>query len=240
MKYSPQENSYLISDILVVDNNRTNLEMFYQSWDQYTHHASRAFLFLAQFCCTWERLCMDPVRPFLSMCLTLLGYTSEPRPNSWCLFQRAHLWTSVYQWTDAHTRKTSNCLMREKQEWLVKKFMLQLLQRFDAIQAEPSFSLFDREEDKRRLCSQDSVYYFEVFLIEHLHSVIVAVWERWGLSADTVITKESEEPNNRVLLGALLFGFIISFIVHYLYLSIHSVQKELNDGYILSWMSCTL
>ena len=31
MKYSPQENSYLISDILVVDNNRTNLEMFYQS-----------------------------------------------------------------------------------------------------------------------------------------------------------------------------------------------------------------
>lgn len=153
----------------------------------------------------------------------LLGYTSEPRPNSWCLFQRAQLWTSVYQWTDAHTRKTSNCLMREKQEWLVKKFMLQLLQRFDAIQAEPSFPLFDQEEDKRRLCSQDSVYYFEVFLIERLHSVIVAVWERWGLSADTVITKESEEPNNRVHLGALSFGCIISFVVHNLCLSIYSV-----------------
>lgn len=45
VKYSPQENSYLISDVHVVDNNRTNMEMFYQSWDQYVRHASRAFLF---------------------------------------------------------------------------------------------------------------------------------------------------------------------------------------------------
>ena len=33
------------------------------------------------------------------------------------------------------------------------------------------------------------------------------------LSAGTVITKETKEPNMRVLLGALLFGFIVSFVV---------------------------
>ena len=34
-----------------------------------------------------------------------------------------------------------------------------------------------------------------------------------GLSAGTVITKETKVPNNRVLLGALLFGCIVSFVV---------------------------
>ena len=165
--------------------------MFYQSWDQYTHHASRAFLFLAQFWFTREWLCMDPVRPFLSMCLMLLGYSYEPRPNSWCLFQRAQLWTSVFQQTDAHTRKTS--LLREKQEWLVKFMLL----------------------------------------------VVVAVWERWGLSVDSVITKESEELDNRVLLGDLLF-LLLYAICTLVYTCTYSVQKEPKDGYILSWMSCTL
>ena len=33
-----------------------------------------------------------------------------------------------------------------------------------------------------------------------------------GLSAGTVLTKETKEPNNRVLLGALLFGCIVSFV----------------------------
>ena len=185
LKYSSQENFYLISDVHVVDNNRTNMEMLYQSWDQYAHHASRAFLFLAQFWFTQERLCMDPVRPFLSRCLMLLRYSSEPRPNSCCLFQRAQLWTSVYQWTDAHTRKTS--LMREKQEWLVKKFML---------------------------------------------LVVVAVWERWGLSVDTVITKESEELNNRVLLGDLFFSCIVSFVVCNLYLGIYLQCTEGTERWL--------
>ena len=35
----------------------------------------------------------------------------------------------------------------------------------------------------------------------------------WGLSAGTVITKETKGPNNRVLLGALLFGCVVSFVV---------------------------
>ena len=36
-----------------------------------------------------------------------------------------------------------------------------------------------------------------------------------GLSAGTVITKETMEPNNRVLLKALLFGCIVSFVIRY-------------------------
>ena len=35
----------------------------------------------------------------------------------------------------------------------------------------------------------------------------------WGLSAGTMITKEAKEPNNRVLLGALLFNCFVSFVV---------------------------
>ena len=34
-----------------------------------------------------------------------------------------------------------------------------------------------------------------------------------GLSAGTVITKKTKEPNNRVLLGVLLFGCVVSFVV---------------------------
>ena len=36
--------------------------------------------------------------------------------------------------------------------------------------------------------------------------------QEWGLSAGTVLTKETKEPNNRVLLGALLFGCIVFFV----------------------------
>ena len=35
----------------------------------------------------------------------------------------------------------------------------------------------------------------------------------FGLSTGTVITKEAKEPNNRVPLRALLFGWIVSFVV---------------------------
>ena len=36
---------------------------------------------------------------------------------------------------------------------------------------------------------------------------------RWGLSADTVITNETKEPNHRALPRALLFGCIVSVVV---------------------------
>ena len=43
-----------------------------------------------------------------------------------------------------------------------------------------------------------------------------------GLSAGTVITKESKNPNNRVLLRALLFGYIVSFVVRNLCLGTYT------------------
>ena len=44
------------------------------------------------------------------------------------------------------------------------------------------------------------------------------------LSACTVNAKETKEPNNRVLLKALLFGCIVSFVVRNL--SLWYLQKE--------------
>ena len=66
------------------------------------------------------------------------------------LVQRAQLWPSVYHQTDARSRK--NQFDERKQDWLVQKFGLRLLQRFDVIQAEPPFLLLV-EEDKRKLSS---------------------------------------------------------------------------------------
>ena len=45
------------------------------------HPASRLFLLLAWFWRTRERLCLNRVKPLLSMRCMLLGYTFEPRPN---------------------------------------------------------------------------------------------------------------------------------------------------------------
>ena len=39
------------------------------------------------------------------------------------------------------------------------------------------------------------------------------LWQRLGISAGTVIIKETKERNSRVLLGALLFGSFGSFVV---------------------------
>ena len=47
----------------------------------YSHPASRAFLLLARFWCSRERLCMNRVRSLLSMRCMLPGYSFEPRPN---------------------------------------------------------------------------------------------------------------------------------------------------------------
>ena len=98
----------------------------------------RAFLSLAQFWRTRERLCMNRVRSLLSM--------------RGMLFLRARLRPSVYRKTDARTRK--NRFDEREQEWVVQKFGLQRLQqRFDAIQAEAPFHLLT-QEDGGRLCSQ--------------------------------------------------------------------------------------
>ena len=46
------------------------------------HPASGAFLSLAQFWHTWERLCMNQVTSLLSVCCMMLGYSFELRQNS--------------------------------------------------------------------------------------------------------------------------------------------------------------
>ena len=56
------------------------IRIFYRA--QSTHHpASRAFLLLARFCRSRERLCMNRVRSLLNMRCTLPGYSLEPKPN---------------------------------------------------------------------------------------------------------------------------------------------------------------
>ena len=45
------------------------------------HSVSRAFLLLARFWRSRERLCMNRVRSLLSMCCMLPGYSLEPKPN---------------------------------------------------------------------------------------------------------------------------------------------------------------
>ena len=47
-----------------------------------------------------------------------------------------------------------------------------------------------------------------------------------GLSAGTVITKESKNPNNRVLLRALFFVCIVSFVVRNLCLGTYTEGTE--------------
>ena len=44
-------------------------------------------------------------------------------------------------------------------------------------------------------------FYYLIYL-----KIGTKLWQQLGLSAGTVITKETKEPNNRVLLGALLSG----------------------------------
>ena len=46
-----------------------------------SHPASRAFLLLARFWRSRERLCMNRVRSLLNMRCMLPGYSLEPKPN---------------------------------------------------------------------------------------------------------------------------------------------------------------
>ena len=54
---------------------------------------------------------------------------------------------------------------------------------------------------------------FSTFAKNQVHKISYSHCEFVGLSAGTVITKETKVPNNRVLPGALLFGCIVSFVV---------------------------
>ena len=54
---------------------------------------------------------------------------------------------------------------------------------------------------------------FSTSMKNQLHKISYSHCEFVGLSAGTVITKETKVPNNRVLPGALLFGCIVSFVV---------------------------
>ena len=49
-----------------------------------------------------------------------------------------------------------------------------------------------------------------------------------GLSAGTVITKETKATNNRVLLVVLLFGCIVSFVEHNLCLDTYRRNPDLK------------
>ena len=51
-------------------------------------------------------------------------------------------------------------------------------------------------------------FYYLIYL-----KIGTKLWQQLGFSAGTVITKETKEPNNRVLLGALLSGSFGSFVV---------------------------
>ena len=61
----------------------------------------------------------------------------------------------------------------------------------------------------------------------------------WGLSAGTMITKEAKEPNNRVLLGALLFNCFVSFVVCNLCLGTYRRYHHIYSQKSLSKSSIT-
>ena len=50
----------------------------------------------------------------------------------------------------------------------------------------------------------------------------------WGLSAGTVITKETKGPNNRVLLGSLYCLVVLSLLLYVIHASVP--EKEPNYG----------
>ena len=73
---------------------------------------------------------------------------STPGLRAVHLVQRAQLWSSIYQWKDARTRKT--VVWREKTRLASPEVGLRWLQRFDdAIQAEPPFLLLTRSRRQK-------------------------------------------------------------------------------------------
>ena len=92
-----------------------------------------------------ERLCK--IRSLLSMRGMLLGYSLGLIAEH--LLLRARLWPSVYQIAGTRTR-----INLFDKRWLVQRFELRWLQRFDVIQVEPPFLLLTRKDKRRRLYSQ--------------------------------------------------------------------------------------
>ena len=73
--------NYVIFKYLFSTDLASKIHTNFQTWSLESHPASRAFLFLAQFWHSRERLCMNRVRSLLSMCCILPGYSFEPRPD---------------------------------------------------------------------------------------------------------------------------------------------------------------
>lgn len=95
----------------------------------------RAFLLFARFWRSRERLCVKWVRSMLTTCCILLRNTFEPKPNNCALD------TAVLCYENWLINKRMLAQDDRKQGWLVQKFGLRRLQRFDMIQAEPPFLL---------------------------------------------------------------------------------------------------
>ena len=68
--------------------------------------------------------------------------------------------------------------------------------------------------------------YYQGFLFDFSKHFRETADHTLGLSAGTVITKESKNPNNRVLLRALLFVCIVSFVVRNLCLGTYIEGTE--------------
>lgn len=95
----------------------------------------RSFRLFARFWRSRERLCVKWVRSMLTTCCILLRNSFEPKPNSCALD------TAVLSYENWLINKRMLAQDDRKQGWLVQKFGLRRLQRFDMIQAEPPFLL---------------------------------------------------------------------------------------------------
>lgn len=94
----------------------------------------RSFRLFARFWRSRERLCVKWVRSMLTTCCILLRNSFEPKPNSCALD------TAVLSYENWLINKRMLAQDDRKQGWLVQKFGLRRLQRFDMIQAETLFS----------------------------------------------------------------------------------------------------
>ena len=72
-------------------------------------------------------------------------------------------------------------------------------------------ALFFSATDEKTLYKQ--ILQYETVHNNEVHVCIERVSLQRGLSAGTVIIKNTKEPKNRVLLGALLFSCDVSFVV---------------------------
>ena len=81
-----------------------------------------------------------------------LAYSFEPRPNNHMLAIVSFFMTIGLS-INRQTQTRKNQFEERKQDWLVQKFGLWQLQKFDMLPAKPPFVLLT-QEDKRVLCSE--------------------------------------------------------------------------------------